>query len=62
MKKEKLLAAQRSEKLEQQVKEAEKKARIAVMRKREAEILRDRFSQGGVAKIYRRTRERSATT
>ena len=50
-KKEKLLATERSEKLEQQVKDAEKKARIAVMKKRDAEILVDRFSQGGVAKI-----------
>ena len=33
------------------MKEAEKKARIAVMRKRDAEILSERFSQGGVAKI-----------
>ena len=57
MKKEKLLAIERSEKLEQQVKEAEKKARIAVMRKREAEILRDRFSQGGVAKIEKLEKE-----
>ena len=51
MKKEKLLATERSEKLEQHVKDAEKKARIAVMKKRDAEILIDRFSQGGVAKI-----------
>ena len=51
MKKEKLLVIERCEKLEQQVKEAEKKARIAVMKKRDAEILCERFSQGGVARI-----------
>ena len=46
MKKEKPLATERSEKLEQHVKDAEKKARIAVMKKRDAEILVDRFSLG----------------